>query len=108
IDGQAPTFQRFEGNTPITIGRAAENNIRLDGLQISNHHARVTNLNGNIFIEDVGSTNGVYVNGKRIKAKVPIGDIDTVQIGPFLLLADAERGLAILDTRSKTRIDAVD
>lgn len=107
IDGQAPIFQRFEGNSPLTIGRAADNNIRLDGLQISNHHARVTNLNGNILIEDVGSTNGVYLNGKRITSKVPISSIDTVQIGPFLLLADAERGLAILDTRSKTRIDAV-
>lgn len=107
IGGQTPIFQRFEGHGPLTIGRAADNNIRLDGLQISNHHARVTNLNSNILIEDVGSTNGVYLNGKRITSKVPIGSSDTVQIGPFLLLADAERGLAILDTRSKTRIDAV-
>jgi ABC-type multidrug transport system ATPase subunit len=108
ITGEAPVFQQFEGNALLTIGRAADNSITLDGLQISNHHARVTNLNGSILIEDVGSTNGVYVNGKRIKTKVPISDTDTVQIGPFLLLADAERGLAILDTRSKTRIDAVD
>jgi ABC transport system ATP-binding/permease protein len=108
VTGEAPNYQRFEGNTSLTIGRAPDNTITLDGLQISNHHARVTNLNGNIFIEDAGSTNGVYVNGKRIKTKVPISDGDTVQIGPFLLLADAERGLAILDTRSKTRIDAVD
>jgi ABC-type multidrug transport system ATPase subunit len=108
ITGETPIFQPFQGDAPLTIGRAADNSITLDGLQISNHHARVTKLNGNIFIEDVGSTNGVYVNGKRIKTKVPISDIDTVQIGPFLMLADAGRGLAILDNRSKTRIDAVD
>ncbi|MDQ5846944.1 MAG: FHA domain-containing protein [Acidobacteriota bacterium] len=108
IIGETPNFQRLEGSMPVTIGRATDNTITLDGLQISNHHARVTSLNGNIFIEDVGSTNGVYVNGKRIKTRVPISNTDTIQIGPFLLVADAERGLAILDTRSKTRIDAVD
>lgn len=106
--GQTPVFMHaFEGNMPVTIGRAADSNIRLDGLQISNHHARVTRLKGSVLIEDAGSTNGVYVNGIRIKNKVQIGSSDTVQIGPFLLLAD-ERGLAVLDTRSKTRIDAID
>ncbi len=107
--GQTPLLlHAFAGDTPITIGRAADNNIRLDGLQISNHHARATKVQGNVLIEDVGSTNGVYVNGTRIKNKVQIGGSDTVQIGPFLLLADPERGLAVLDTRSKTRIDAID
>ena len=107
--GPTPIFTHtFEGSMPVTIGRAPDSNIRLDGLQISNHHARVTRLNGSVLIEDAGSTNGVYVNGTRIKNKVPIASSDTVQIGPFLLLADAERGLAVLDTRSKTRIDAID
>ena len=107
--GQAPlVFHPLEGNTPVTIGRAADSNIRLDGLQISNHHASVSRTNGNLFIEDTGSTNGVYLNGTRIKSRVQIGAGDTVQIGPFLILADAERGLAVLDNRSKTRIDAID
>ncbi|MGI9067045.1 MAG: FHA domain-containing protein [Pyrinomonadaceae bacterium] len=107
--GQTPVIvHAFEGNAPITIGRAADINVRLDGLQISNYHARVSKSNGAVFIEDTGSTNGVYVNGTRIKSKVKIGGSDTVQIGPFLLLADPERGLAVLDTRSKTRIDAID
>ncbi|MEP6719082.1 MAG: FHA domain-containing protein [bacterium] len=98
----------FAGNAPLTIGRATDNNVRLDGLQISNYHARVSKSNGAVFIEDAGSTNGVYVNGTRIKSKVQISASDTVQIGPFLLLVDPERGVAVLDTRSKTRIDAID
>jgi ABC transport system ATP-binding/permease protein len=107
--GQTPAIvHSLDGNAPITIGRAAEVNVRLDGLQISNYHARVSKSNGTVFIEDTGSTNGVYVNGTRIKSKVPIGASDTVQIGPFLLLADPEQGLRVLDTRSKTRIDAID
>ena len=107
--GQTPVVvHAFQGNAPITIGRAADINVRLDGLQVSNYHARVSRSNGAVFIEDTGSTNGVYVNGSRIKGKVQIGRSDTVQIGPFLLLADPESGLAVLDTRSKTRIDAID
>lgn len=106
--GQSPVVHSFEGNAPITVGRADDINVRLDGLQISNYHARVTKSNGAVFIEDTGSTNGVYVNGTRIKSKVQIGSGDTVQIGPFLLLADPEQGLAVLDTRSKTRIDCID
>jgi ABC-type multidrug transport system ATPase subunit/pSer/pThr/pTyr-binding forkhead associated (FHA) protein len=98
----------FVGDAPITIGRAADIDVRLDGLQISNYHALVSKLNGAVFIEDTGSTNGVYVNGTRIKSKVPISTSDTVQIGPFLLLADPVQGLSVLDTRSKTRIDAID
>lgn len=106
--GQTPVVYPFEENASMTIGRAADVNVRLDGLQISNYHARVSKSNGTVFIEDTGSTNGVYVNGTRIKSKVQIGSGDTVQIGPFLLLADPESGLGVLDTRSKTRIDAID
>ena len=70
---QTPAFKPFENADHLTIGRASTNDIRLDGLQISNHHARVTRLNSNLFMEDVGSTNGVYVNGKRITGKIPVG-----------------------------------
>ncbi len=108
IGADGLSFQPFQGATPITIGRASNNDIRLEGLQISNRHARVTNSNGDAFIEDAGSTNGVYVNGSRIKNKTRVAANDTVQIGPYLLLADVARGVAVLDTRSKTRIDAID
>ncbi len=98
----------FAGNAPITIGRAHDNDVQLDGLQISNHHARVSLGQGHVVLEDVGSTNGVYVNGVRITGKTSVRSGDTVQIGPFLLLIDPQRGLDVLDTRSKTRIDCVD
>ena len=54
------------GTRPVTIGRAPDNDIRLDGLQISNRHARFMLTNGGVSVEDEGSTNGVYVNGERI------------------------------------------
>ncbi|HEX8138660.1 MAG TPA: FHA domain-containing protein [Pyrinomonadaceae bacterium] len=98
----------FNGKQQLTIGRAPDNDIHLDGLQISNHHARLLNSGGQIIIEDVGSTNGVYVNGARITGRRPVQNRDIVQVGPFVLQADPQRGVAVFDTRSKTRIDVID
>lgn len=98
----------FDGKPQLTIGRAPDNDITLDGLQISNHHARLTNAGGTITVEDVGSTNGVYVNGARITGRRPLAPRDIVQVGPFVLQADQQRGVAVFDTRSKTRIDVID
>jgi ABC-type multidrug transport system ATPase subunit/pSer/pThr/pTyr-binding forkhead associated (FHA) protein len=98
----------FNGKPQLSVGRAPDNDITLDGLQISNHHARLVNAGGTITVEDAGSTNGVYVNGARITGRRPLQARDIVQVGPFVLQADAQRGVAVFDTRSKTRIDVID
>ncbi|MDT4897687.1 MAG: transport system ATP-binding/permease protein [Acidobacteriota bacterium] len=98
----------FNGKPQLSVGRAPDNDITLDGLQISNHHARLVNAGGTVTVEDVGSTNGVYVNGARITGRRPLAPRDIVQVGPFVLQADAQRGVAVFDTRSKTRIDVID
>ncbi|HYE66833.1 MAG TPA: FHA domain-containing protein, partial [Pyrinomonadaceae bacterium] len=100
--------RQFAGRPHLTVGRAPDSDIRLDGLQISNRHARLLNAGGQVFIEDIGSTNGVYVNGARISGRRPIQARDVVQVGPFLIHADAQHGVAVFDTRSKTRIDVID
>jgi ABC-type multidrug transport system ATPase subunit/predicted component of type VI protein secretion system len=102
-------FQRsFDRGAALSIGRAPDSDIHLDGLTISNHHARVFLQGGTLFIEDAGSTNGVYVNGARITGKQALRDQEIIQIGPFVLQAHPQRGVAVFDTRSKTRIDAID
>ncbi len=97
----------FDNRAQLSVGRAGDNDIRLDGLQISNHHARFARNNGNVVVEDAGSTNGVYVNGQRISGRQPVQQSDVIQIGPFVLQADARYGVAVYDTRSKTRIDCL-
>jgi hypothetical protein len=59
-----------------TFGRAYDNTIVINKPDISSHHARITFLgNGNFLVEDLDSTNGVYVNGYRIqKANVTTRD----------------------------------
>jgi ABC-type multidrug transport system ATPase subunit/pSer/pThr/pTyr-binding forkhead associated (FHA) protein len=97
----------FDGKQQLSIGRAPTNDIHLDGLQISKNHARLVQSVGAIFIEDAGSTNGVYVNGKRITARQMLTPRDVAQIGPFVIRCE-DQGVMVFDTRSKTRIDAVD
>jgi ABC-type multidrug transport system ATPase subunit/pSer/pThr/pTyr-binding forkhead associated (FHA) protein len=97
----------FRHQPQLSVGRAPDNDIRLDGLQISNHHAVFIANNGAVVVDDTGSTNGVYVNGERISGKRAVQLSDVIQIGPFVLQADLGQGVAVFDTRAKTRIDAI-
>ena len=104
----ASFIERSFGNlSQLTIGRGDECDIQLDGLLISNQHARVSNTNSRLTIEDLNSTNGTYVNGERISGRKSLLPEDVIQIGPFLLRVHPERGVTVFDTRAKTRIDAV-
>lgn len=96
----------FGDKNELTIGRDDGSDIRLDGLQISKRHARLLKKGDGIAVEDLKSTNGVFINGKRVSREV-IKPNDAVQIGSFLIGVDAAGNINVFDTRSKTRIDAV-
>jgi len=51
---------------PVTIGRDPENGIVLDHTAISRFHARITCEKDQYFVHDLGSTNGTYLNGRRV------------------------------------------
>ncbi len=96
----------FGDKKELTIGRSTENDITLDGLQISGRHARLLRSGGETVIDDLGSTNGVYLNGNRVsRSSIMPGDV--VRIGSFELKVDAAGSIGVFDSRSKTRIDAV-
>lgn len=96
----------FGDRKELTIGRSPENDITLDGLQISSRHARLLRSGSETVIDDVGSTNGVYLNGNRIsRSSIMPGDV--VRIGSFEIRVDAGGSVGVFDSRSKTRIDAV-
>ncbi len=96
----------FGSKQQLVIGRSDECDIKLDGLQISNRHARLLLTNTGIMVEDLNSTNGIYLNGERI-GRQNIGVDDSVQIGSFIIKVDYANNVGVFDTRSKTRIDAV-
>lgn len=96
----------FGDKTQLTIGRDGASDIRLDGLQISNRHARLVRSGSGVAVEDLRSTNGVYVNGKRV-GKQQVGPGDAVQIGAFVIGVDAAGNINVFDSRSRTRLDVV-
>jgi pSer/pThr/pTyr-binding forkhead associated (FHA) protein len=69
----------------IMIGRGADCQLILDDDYVSTRHARVVGTPNGIYIEDLGSTNGSYVNGQRITAPTTITLSDTVRIGKTML-----------------------
>jgi pSer/pThr/pTyr-binding forkhead associated (FHA) protein len=64
----------------ISLGRKPDNNIQVDNLTVSGKHALVITILDDSFLEDLGSTNGTYVNGKLIK-KHALRDGDVIGIG---------------------------
>src|SRR3990170_5185657 len=51
----------------LTVGRKPDNDIQIDNLAVSGKHALIITILDDSFLEDLGSTNGTYVNGKLVK-----------------------------------------
>jgi len=69
----------------LTIGRAAGCQIPLDDSYVSQLHARVFRRDGDLLVEDLGSTNGTYLNRKKVDGPVPLRRGDRLQIGRTVL-----------------------
>jgi serine phosphatase RsbU (regulator of sigma subunit) len=67
------------------IGRQPDAAVYLESLAVSRQHARVLWEDGGWVVEDVGSSNGTYVNGRRVKGRTPLTERDALQIGPYVL-----------------------
>lgn len=64
---------------PYTIGRAGDNDLEVLSRSVSKHHAAILASDAVVILQDVGSTNGTYLNGKRLSSPAPIGEGDLVQ-----------------------------
>lgn len=73
----------------ITIGRKPHNDIQIDNLAISGEHAVVITILNDSFLEDLGSTNGTFVNGQSVK-KHFLQNGDTIELGKYRLKYVAE------------------
>jgi pSer/pThr/pTyr-binding forkhead associated (FHA) protein len=65
-----------------TLGRRPYNDIVIDNLAVSGEHAVLQMAGADVFIEDLNSTNGTYINGKAIKKQL-LSHNDTVEIGKY-------------------------
>jgi predicted component of type VI protein secretion system len=71
----------------IVVGRATDGVAwRLPDRNVSRRHARFTHVNGTIFVEDLGSLTGTWLNGERIDSRRRVRPGDLVEIGAFDLV----------------------
>ena len=68
-----------------TVGRAAGCGVALTDVTVSQLHARVFRRDGRLWVEDLGSTNGTFVNRKKVGAPVTLRRGDRLQVGSTVL-----------------------
>lgn len=69
---------------PFLIGRDSECNLTLSSKEVSRHHAQIEGRAGRLWVKDLGSTNGTFVNRRKINRDgpdVPLGDDDILHFG---------------------------
>ena len=64
-----------------TIGRSPQCDLVVDELGVSRHHCRLIQTEENILLEDLGSRNGTYLNGRRIVSRVAVCRADAIRLG---------------------------
>lgn len=70
----------------FTMGRDPSNEWPIEDIEVSRRHARLVLENGSYSIEDLGSTNGTFVNGQRIRSLLPVLPGATIRLGENVLL----------------------
>ena len=98
----------LRGRAQISMGRATNNDVALVHPAISRQHAKLTRQDGEFDIEDLGSSNGTYVNGRRLTPRkaIPLAVGDTLRLGPFKFFVTAE-ALEQSDESRDLRLDAL-
>ena len=76
--------ERVEVLIAATIGRSPDCDVSLQDTYLSSRHARIANDSGDLSIEDLGSTNGTYVNQEVVTGRVHLERGDIVQVGGVL------------------------
>jgi diguanylate cyclase (GGDEF)-like protein len=75
--GKKYTLQENE----FTIGRGEDNHIVVDLDSVSRKHARILRRQGQVFMEDLRSTNGTYLNDQEVKQETPLRSGDLIRVG---------------------------
>lgn len=72
--------------TEVTIGRKRGSNLRIPAATVSRQHCRLTFEEDTLVVHELGSFNGTFVNGKRIREKALVRSGDRLKIGPIVFI----------------------
>jgi len=88
VGGAQPGRRYLVGTEPVTLGRVAPCEVVIDDTEISRAHCRVEGSGNELLVTDLGSTNGTWVDGKRITGSVRVGNGGLLRVGRQLLRHD--------------------
>ena len=84
VDRDGEHFQ--EVLTPAVIGRGTDADVVVDDPDVSRHHARLEAENGVVYVSDLESANGTYLNGRRIRQAIEVRPGDRIDVGTARLV----------------------
>jgi pSer/pThr/pTyr-binding forkhead associated (FHA) protein len=85
-DGSSQSF--VVDGRPLTIGRGPDNGLVVQDSRASRHHARIYGRQGALLLADLGSTNGSWVNDRRVQ-EIALGEGDEIRIGDTILIVES-------------------
>ncbi len=102
--GGAERREGFDKNE-INVGRVQGNDLTLSKGNVSKHHARLLFRDSRFIVTDLKSTNGTYVNGRKISQATIVREGDKIYIGDFVLRLEATAPDLVADRESASRRD---
>jgi len=85
VESAGQAGRRYPLGDEITVGRAAGCQVTVDDTYVSQLHARVFTRDGQLFVEDLGSTNGTYLNRVKVAGPMVMQKGDRLQVGNTVL-----------------------
>ena len=97
----------LRSNREIVIGRSSDLDMVLVEDMVSRRHAKITTTDGGILIQDVGSTNGTFVNGEKIEGVARLSEGDRILVGTSIIKVVAvDSATAESEAEARRRLEA--
>ncbi len=97
---------RITPGQQVTIGRHPDNDIFIDHMSISGHHAAVRLVNEQLTLTDLGSQNGTFVNDERVTEST-LAHQDWISVGRYILIVDLYESLSMEATENELNANSM-
>src|ERR1700754_801735 len=90
-------------NREIIIGRSSDLDMVLVEDMVSRRHAKISSTEGEVYIQDMGSTNGTFVNGEKIAGRALLHEGDRILVGTSIIKVVAVEGQIVNQSEAEAR-----